>query len=33
VTNALNERYKNTNEKFELDAEDGTFIMSFKDFR
>jgi len=30
---ALNERYKNTEENIELDAEDGTFLMSFKDFR
>lgn len=31
--NALDERYKNTDEKIELDEEDGTFLMSFKDFR
>jgi hypothetical protein len=30
---ALDERYKNTGENIELDAEDGTFFMSFKDFR
>jgi hypothetical protein len=33
VIGALTERYKNSDEKFELDAEDGTFLMSFKDFR